>query len=268
MFQAEADGLNALAAPGALRVPEVIAWGGEGTLAEPGWLLLEFVSRGPPGDGYGRRVGEGLARLHTSATRGSVASAASGAGPEKPGRDRDELLFGWHRPNFIGSLPQENREAESWAAFWRDMRLEPQLRWARERGFFGGRDGRILDGLLSHLETFLPEDAGVGLALLHGDLWSGNYFPDTAGNPVLIDPAVYRGDGEVDLAMMELFGSLPPGFREGYEALRPISTAYHGFKRDLYQLYYLLVHVNLFGGGYVGSSVSAATRVLAATDPR
>lgn len=266
MFRAEADGLRALAAPGALRVPEVIAWGGEGTPAAPGWLLLEFVPRGPPGVGYGRRVGEGLARLHASAIAGPAASPP-GVGPLKPKREDDQPLFGWHRRNFIGSLPQENLEASSWGAFWRDMRLEPQLRWARDRGFFGGRDGRILDELLSRVETCLPGSEVLGPALLHGDLWSGNYFPDATGNPVLIDPAVYRGDGEVDLAMMELFGNFPPGFQEGYETLRPISPAYRGFKRDLYQLYYLLAHVNLFGGGYVGSSLDAAARVLAATGP-
>jgi fructosamine-3-kinase len=136
---------------------------------------------------------------------------------------------------------------------------------ARTRGFLRGRSGTILEDLLSRVVDILPDGFRQGPALLHGDLWSGNFYADGAGRPVLIDPAVYRGAGEVDLAMMELFGSLPEEFREGYEEIRPIPGEYLTFLRDLYQLYYLLVHVNLFGGSYEGSSVMAARRVLSAT---
>jgi protein-ribulosamine 3-kinase len=256
MFEAEADGLRALATPGALRVPEVLGWGGSGTPGEPGWLLLEFVPRGAAGGDYGRRLGEGLAHLHNSGT------------VRPPGDTREDPggpSFGWHRSNFIGSLPQGNREAGSWAVFWRDARLGPQLERARELGYFGGGDGRTLDRLLSRMEDILPPHGGQGPALLHGDLWSGNYYPDPSGAPVLIDPAVYRGEGEVDLSMMELFGSLPRRFLEAYRTIRPVPPEYAAFRRDLYQLYFLLVHVNLFGGSYVGGSVGAARRVLAAT---
>ena len=134
---------------------------------------------------------------------------------------------------------------------------------ARERGYFRGADGRDLDRLLDRMEDILPEIPEAGPALIHGDLWSGNYFPDSDGHPVLIDPAVYRGDGEVDLAMMELFGSLPRGFVDAYDHVRGVSLRYREYGRDLYQLYYLLVHVNLFGGGYVSGSLGAARRVLA-----
>jgi fructosamine-3-kinase len=102
-----------------------------------------------------------------------------------------------------------------------------------------------------------------GPALLHGDLWTGNYYSGPQGEPVLIDPAVYVGAGDVDLAMMELFGSLPSGFAEAYRSVRGWVAEYSAFRRDLYQLYYLLVHVNLFGGGYVGGSLAAARRALA-----
>jgi len=244
MFEAEADGLEALAEPAGLRVPEVLGWGGAGTQRAPGWLLLEFVSAGARGRDYGRRLGEGLAALH----------AAGAGGP-----------FGWHRDNFIGFLPQANREEESWACFWRDRRIGPQLTLAKAGGFFRGGDGKILDTLLDRMEEILPESPDAGPALLHGDLWSGNYFPDGQGRPVIIDPAVYRGDGEVDLAMMELFGSFPPGFAEAYGHHRGISDRYREFGRDLYHLYYLLVHVNLFGGSYVGGSVRAARKVLSST---
>lgn len=256
MFEAEADGLRALAAPGALRVPEVLGWGGRGTPGEPGWLLLEFVPRGAASGDYGRRLGEGLGHLHNS---GTVRP------PGDTRKDPEGPSFGWHRSNFIGSLPQGNREAGSWAVFWRDARLGPQLERARELGYFGGRDGQTLERLLSRMEDILPPLGGQGPALLHGDLWSGNYYPDPAGAPVLIDPAVYRGEGEVDLSMMELFGSLPVGFLEAYRTVRPVPPEYAAFRRDLYQLYFLLVHVNLFGGSYVGGSIGAARRVLAAT---
>ena len=206
MFEAEADGLLALAAPGTLRVPEVLAWGGSTTREDPGWLLLEFVPRGAAGRDYGLCLGEGLARLHSSGTtRPPTESGTDPAGPS----------FGWHRDNFIGSLPQGNREAGSWGVFWRDARLAPQLARARELGYFRGRDGRVLDELLSRVEDVLPPDGGKGPALLHGDLWSGNYYPGPGGRPVLIDPAAYRGVGEVDLAMMELFGSFPPDSGKG-----------------------------------------------------
>lgn len=268
MFPAEADGLQALAAPGALRVPEVIGWGGECTSANPGWLLLEFIPRGAPARDYGHLMGEGLARLHSSGggSPSSPPAATQAATPSSPQRAPDPgRSFGWHRDNFIGSLPQRNQHSVHWHAFWRDMRIAPQLRECRESGYLKGRDGQEIDRLLARMEDLLPPGEGHGPALIHGDLWSGNYFPDSTGAPVLIDPAVYRGEGEVDLAMMELFGSLPRGFRDGYEAVRPLPAEYDAYRRDLYQLYYLLVHVNLFGSGYVGGSLAAVRRVLAVT---
>jgi len=280
MFAAEADGLGALRA-GALRagtltarrglhVPEVLGMGGSGTGPDPGWLLLEWIPRGSPGPDYGRRLGEGLASLHGSATSLSASrpepsqQPTRDAGHATPSGDGGEASFGWHRDNFIGSLPQANAPLERWSVFWRDRRLEPQLRMVRDRGYLGGAQGRILDELLSRMEEVMEGAGTSGPALLHGDLWSGNYYPGPDGRPVLIDPAVYRGAGEVDLAMMELFGSLPGGFREGYGGVRPLDPDYDRSRRDLYQLYYLLVHVNLFGSSYVPGSLAAATRVLQA----
>jgi fructosamine-3-kinase len=153
---------------------------------------------------------------------------------------------------------------DTWSDFWRDRRLEPQLRTARDRGYFGGAHAAVMDTLLERVEEAMEGTCPEGPSLLHGDLWSGNYYAGPDGGPVLIDPAVYRGAGEVDLAMMELFGSLPSGFRDGYAAVRPLDPEYERIRRDLYQLYYLLVHVNLFGGGYAASSLAAATRVLRA----
>ncbi len=271
MFAAEADGLRALeegaspgsrngadpagamaestippgpGAPSSLRVPEVLGWGGSGTREDPGWLLLEYIPPAAPGPDYGRRMGEGLARLHSS-----------GLAPHGP-------CYGWQRDNFIGSLPQENDASSDWTTFWRERRLQPQLRRARDAGYLAEGDARVLDELLERLDAVMEGADASGPALLHGDLWSGNYYAGPGGQPVLIDPALYLGAGEVDLAMMELFGALPPGFRAAYGALRPIAPEYDAFRRDLYQLYYLLVHVNLFGGSYVQGSLGAARRAL------
>ncbi len=240
MFEAEADGLRALAGAGALRVPEVLGGGGEGGRADPAWLLLEFVPPHPPGPDFGERFGTALAALHAP---------------------RDEG-YGWHRDNFIGSLPQANPVLESWVDFWREARLLPQLHRARDQGHFTGADGRVLDRLLERLPVLLAGAQEDGPSLLHGDLWSGNVYAGPAGEPLLIDPAVYRGHREVDLAMLELFGGLPGGFRRAYEEVRPLSPGYDRPRRDVYQLYYLLVHVNLFGAAYVTGTMAAAHRAL------
>jgi fructosamine-3-kinase len=266
MFPAEADGLQALGQGAArkgnvpvarvLSVPEVLGTGGSGTSSDPGWLLLEWIPRGSPASDYGRHLGEGLAILHASAAAPDPAGS--------PGQGDAASGFGWHRHNFIGSLPQANDPAQAWSDFWRDRRLEPQLRMARDRGYMGGSQGEAFDRLLLRVEEAMEGACPAGPSLLHGDLWSGNYYPGPEGAPVLIDPAVYRGAGEVDLAMMELFGSLPRGFLEGYREVRALDPGYDRIRRDLYQLYYLLVHVNLFGGTYVSSSLGAAQRILRA----
>jgi len=285
MFHAEADGLTALrtgalaaGGEGGLRIPEVLGTGGSGTMADPGWLLMEWIPQGSRPSDYGQRLGAGLAALHASACQPSRERTESGQpgnrdlgrappadthGKPTPAGTR-KAPFGWHRDNFIGSLPQENRPMEEWSLFWRDRRLEPQLRMARDKGYLDGAQGRILDELLTRIDEVMEGAGDTGPALLHGDLWSGNYFAGPGGEPVLIDPAVYRGAGEVDLAMMELFGSLPRGFLEAYQDVRALDPEYDRCRRDLYQLYYLLVHVNLFGGSYVGESIATATRVLRA----
>lgn len=242
LFDAEADGLRSLAAASALRVPSPLARGGGS--GAPAWLLMEHIPSAPPAPDHARQLGLGLAKLHTS---------------PRPGTP-----FGWSRSNWIGSLPQANRTCTSWAAFWRDSRLAPQIRRARDRGFLAGDGGRVLDQVLEWVPSAL-DDVDLGpVHLLHGDLWSGNTFAGPGGEPVLIDPAVYHGHGEVDLAMTELFGGFDPAFYEAYHAANPITEAYAAYRRDLYQIYYLLVHVNIFGAQYERQTVSAAQRVVAA----
>jgi fructosamine-3-kinase len=156
--------------------------------------------------------------------------------------------FGWARDNYIGSTPQPNGAHENWAQFWRERRLEPQLALAKRKGYDidAGNVTALLDG------------HAPAPSLLHGDLWSGNASFLAGGAPVLFDPAVYYGDREADLAMTELFGGFS---REFYSAYGVLPAGYET-RKHLYNLYHLLNHLNLFGGGYLGQ-VNATLRLLA-----
>jgi len=250
MFTAEADGLEALreassASRSGVIVPEPLAWREDEATA---WLLMEYIPHGAGSAHASRALGEGLALIHGCGAEGP-------AGGTEPGG----AAFGWRTENWIGSLPQSNPLTPSWGTFWRDARLAPQLARARGRGLLTDpRYDRVLErapNALAHVRR--PE-------LVHGDLWNGNTFFSSAGHPVLIDPAIHWGDGELDLAMSELFGGFGPDFYAAYRAVRPVSEAYAAYARDLYQLYFLLVHVNLFGGAYTRDADRSAARVLAA----
>lgn len=240
MFAAEAGGLESLrAAASGLRIPEVLAWrDAEGGAA--GWLVLEWLEPGAPRADTGQRLGRGLAALHGATARS----------------------WGWERDGFIGPLPQANTPEKSWAAFWTERRLLPQLRLAREAGEAPGREAEW-DRLFAALPDLLSPAEADGPSLLHGDLWSGNVLALDAGEPALVDPATYRGHREVDLAMSELFGGFPPGFLAAYRESWPLLPGYEEVRRDVYQLFYLLVHVNIFGGGYARQTEAALRRVLA-----
>jgi len=231
LLPAEARGLRALAAANAVRVPEVVGVSESGPGA---WLLLEWLEPGTASPGGWERLGRSLAALHRS------------------GAPR----FGADRQNFIGSLPQDNRPLSDWSEFWRERRLEPQLRRAEDRALLGAEDRRRFDALHGRLHDLLAPAEEDGPSLLHGDLWSGNVLTLPGDASAVIDPAVYHGHREVDLAMAELFGGFGSGFRAAYEASWPLAPGYPT-RRAVYQLYYLLVHVNLFGGGYVGRTRSA-----------
>ena len=240
MFEAEVDGLRALRSALSLRVPEPLATG-DGTDG-PSWLLMEHIPQSAPITDYDERLGSGLAKLHLC------------TGPE--------ASFGWGRANWIGSLPQANEETGSWIDFWSDRRLAPQLDLARSLGYLRGGE-QLLDRMMGSVSLALADVDDGPAHLLHGDLWSGNAYAGPGGEPVLIDPAVYRGHGEVDLAMTELFGGFGTRFYEAYADVAGIPGAYRAVRRDLYQLYYLLVHVNLFGEAYEGRTLAAARRVVA-----
>ncbi|MGB5697383.1 MAG: fructosamine kinase family protein [Polyangiales bacterium] len=233
MFDAEARGLRWLAEAGAIRVPRIIAVSDE----QPAYLALELLVPARRRENFDEELGRSLAALH-----------AFGA-----------PSFGLDHDNFIGRLRQSNACAEDWASFYWVSRLEPQLRLATDRGLIDASTRARFDRLRRSLgERVGPPEPP---SRLHGDLWGGNLHIDDAGRPCLIDPAVYGGHREVDLAMMQLFG----GFRErvfaAYEEAWPMAPDASA-RVPLYQLYPLLVHVNLFGGSYVSSVISALDRCV------
>jgi fructosamine-3-kinase len=225
MFAAEAHGLAWLAQARALRVPEVLAVGET-------FLVLECISAGRRRPDFDERLGRGLAALHRFGTPG----------------------FGLDHDNFIGRLPQSNAPAPSWPEFYRSRRLEPQLALARDAGLCSSAMARGFDRLF----TVLDERVGPAEppARLHGDLWGGNAIADETGVACLIDPAVYGGHREVDLAMMRLFGGFGHHVFAAYEEEWPLDPG-HEERVPLYQLYFLMVHVNLFGGPYVAQAERA-----------
>lgn len=235
MFAAEAEGLVELGRCSALRVPEPVCHGVAGRQA---FLVLEYVELRPLDSVGQHALGEALASLHRlNAER-----------------------FGWHCDNTIGTTPQSNAWSGTWVEFWRERRLAPQLRLAAENGARSlARSG---EHLLARLDDLLDGHA-PSPALVHGDLWPGNAAMDGDGRPLIFDPAVYYGDRETDLAMMELFGGLD-GALDAYRAAWPVGAGYHRLRRPLYQLYHMLNHFNLFGGGYAASAQSLIDRVNAA----
>lgn len=232
MFPAEARGLEALASDRGPRVPRVEAYSArEGG----GYIVLEWIEQGERGPGFADGFGRALAALH---------------------RERRVERFGFDGDNYIGSTPQPNGWMDSWHDFFRERRIGFQTRLARERGLLGEGDVRAIEAVLDRLESLLP--APEYPSVMHGDLWGGNYLVDADGEAVLIDPATYYGHREADLAMTELFGGFPARFYAAYDEAWPREPGYRD-RVSLYNLYHLLNHANIFGGGYVSSVRSAVS---------
>ena len=235
MFEAEAEGLEALRAAGQVAVPRVVARGDDG---EAAWLVLEWLELAPLTAASAARLGAALAGQHRL----------------------PQARFGWRRDNFIGASAQPNAWHDDWLAFWREYRLMPQLALAARNRL----PSRLIDRgerLAADCEALFRGYAPAR-SLLHGDLWGGNAAAAAGGAPVVFDPAVYVGDREADLAMTELFGGFPPDFRAAYDERWPLDDGYR-VRRDFYNLYHVLNHANLFAGGYVRQAGDATERLLA-----
>ncbi len=232
MFEAEGEALSVMAQTRTVRVPRPVCWGqADGT----SWLVMEYIRLGASGSKS--LLGEQLAAMHRSSA------------------DR----FGWHRDNTIGSTPQHNRWHHDWIEFFRDQRLAYQLSLATRNGHRGALQ-RKGEKLLECIEDFFPGYQPVA-SMLHGDLWGGNYSTDDAGQPVIYDPAFYYGDREADIAMTELFGGFGRDFIDAYNAAWPLDQGY-SVRRTLYNLYHIINHLNLFGGGYGVQAESMMDQLL------
>ena len=233
-FNVEARGLKLLAqtAKGP-RIPKPLALQ---DCAKPTFLILEYIEESSPGQDFSVRFARSLAELHQTS----------------------HDSFGLDHDNYIGSTVQKNAQETNGIDFFRDQRLRPQQELARKT--LPPSTDKNLSKLYDRLENYL-DISGEKPALLHGDLWSGNYFPDTDQIPCIFDPAVYFGLREADLAMTELFGRLPQKFYDAYHEAFPLNPGYEE-RKDLYNLYHLLNHLNLFGGSYLASVEQVVRRYV------
>lgn len=232
MFEAEAEGLQEMANAHAVHVPQPVT---AGTCGGQAYLVMEYLETGGSGDM--QVFGQQLAQMHRYT--------------------REQ--FGWHRDNTIGSTPQPNGWYDDWIRFWREQRLGFQLELARQQGAGSALYDRGQQ-LMEHLADFFTDYQPVA-SVLHGDLWSGNYAFTREGEAVIFDPAVYYGDREADLAMTELFGGFSRAFYAGYDAAWPIDPGY-ATRKTLYNLYHILNHFNLFGGGYASQAQRMIDQLL------
>ncbi len=224
MFASEAAALTQLAETQTIRVPAPICYG---IHEHSAYLILEYLPIVSLTDRTRYDLGCKLAELHLIS--GSTA-------------------FGWQQSNTIGTTAQLNPWTADWTEFWQVSRIGHQLQLAKQKGGKFSQGDRFLDHIPQLLKNHSPKPA-----LVHGDLWGGNAGALATGEPVIFDPAVYWGDREVDLAMTELFGGFGSAFYKGYESVYPIEPGY-AKRKNLYNLYHILNHYNLFGGSYGGQA--------------
>lgn len=218
MFEAEHDGLAEIAATQTIRVPRPIC---TGTAQNTAYIVLEHIPMGSSGDPA--QMGEQLAKLHRHGTA---------------------KQYGWHRDNTIGSTPQHNTWTDNWIDFYREHRLSYQIDLARKNGLTLTGANKLLHQLPAFFDTYTPQPS-----LLHGDLWGGNASYTQDGAPIIYDPATYYGDREAEIAFTELFGGFGRSFYQAYNHTWQLHPDYPR-RKDLYNLYHILNHYNLFGGGY------------------
>ena len=224
MFVREAEGIQILGAAGVIPVPEVIDTGKVDDIA---FLILHYINSAPKQEDFWTTFGKKLATLHQTGS----------------------TQFGLDQDNYIGSLYQSNKKHDRWVDFFREERLLVQVKLARDRGKMGVDTVKAFDRFYTKIEEIFPEEKP---SLVHGDLWGGNFMVNEKGEAVLIDPAVYFGHREMDLGMSKLFGGFSGEFYDAYDEFFPLEKGWQQ-RLDYCNLYPLMVHVNLFGGGYLGS---------------
>ncbi len=235
MFEAEARGLEEMRALKCVRIPEVICLG---KADGHSYIVLEYIELASLRGHASQLLGTQLAQLHRHV----------------------QPFFGWHIENTIGSTAQHNDINHDWISFWQQQRLAQQLKFAAKNGFAGrlqDHGQQLIEKLPQFFDNYSPEPA-----LLHGDLWSGNAAADPQGNPVIFDPACYYGDREADIAMTELFGGFGNDFYAAYQTEYPLDVGYK-VRKTLYNLYHIINHLNLFGGGYLSQSENMIDQLLA-----
>lgn len=220
MFAAEALGLKQMHATQTITVPEPICWG---TAGNSSYIVLQWLDLAGGNSQSWEEMGRQLAAMHRQGTSNA---------------------FGWERNNTIGSTPQINTWRDNWAEFFAEQRIGYQLKLARRRGGSFPDTKKVVAAITAKLSDRQPQ-----ASLVHGDLWSGNAAIAEDGSPVILDPATYYGDRETDLAMTELFGGFPTAFYQGYNAAWQLDRGYRQ-RKSIYNLYHVLNHFNLFGGGY------------------
>lgn len=230
VFEAEALGLQQILETDVIRAPKPLCWG---IAAESAYLVLEWLELSRGDNQSWENMGRALAAMHSCTSTN----------------------FGWKQNNTIGATPQINTWTAEWMEFYTQHRLGYQFGQALQRGGHFPQQERLL-AAIPQLLAHAPKPS-----LVHGDLWGGNAAFTVLGGPVIFDPAVYFGDREVDVAMTELFGGFPAAFYRGYNQVFPLDAGYERRKR-LYNLYHVLNHFNLFGGGYESQANRMIEQIL------
>ena len=232
MFAAEAIGLEQMYATKTITVPKPICWG---TAGNSSYIVLQWLELGSGNDRSWTEMGRQLAAMHRQGTNNR---------------------FGWERNNTIGSTPQINTWMDNWADFFAEQRIGYQLKLAKRNGGSFPDTNKVVNAVRARLAARQPE-----ASIVHGDLWSGNAAVTKDGRPVILDPATYYGDRETDLAMTELFGGFPAAFYRGYEGAWKLDSGYQQ-RKSIYNLYHVLNHFNLFGGGYSGQAKRIIQQII------
>lgn len=221
MFDAEAKGLEFLREVSSFNIPKPIA---TGSTEDIQWIIMEHISPSAKGKDYWENFGTALAKMHRHTNDN----------------------FGFHADNYLGNLPQQNGSRQTWADFYAEQRLGPQLEMAKNRGHANSEMVRLVEKVMSRVDRYFPKEEP---AALHGDLWTGNFSTDSTGQATIFDPSCYYGHREMDIAMSKLFGGFDPRFYEAYNKEFPLEKGWED-RLPIADLYPLLAHLNIFGGTY------------------